>query len=51
MKLLAAVALLPALGAALSLWFVISDDGAFAVSSATVLFFVLIPLGPADQPR
>ena len=51
MKFLAAVALLPAFGAALSLWFVFSDEVAFAVSIATVLFFVLILLGPANQPR
>ena len=51
MKSAAAGALVPALGATVSTWFIFNDKVSFAVSSGTVLFFLLILLGPADRSR
>ena len=48
MKYAAARALVPALGATVTTWFIFSDEVAFALSSGTMLFFVVGLLGPAD---
>ena len=42
MKYAAAGALVPALAATVSMWFIFSDEVSFALSSGVVLFFLLI---------